>query len=107
MKVVEFLRNDMLGGVAYSIGEIAGFDDVVADKLMNPNRPGGAFAKLHGDGKPKAAGGRIPNAKDWFDQPALNDHVAKLRKAGEWPAEVDKPVVIGAPKIMPMANYTS
>jgi hypothetical protein len=102
MKIVEYIKPDFIGGVCYAAGEICGWPDEVADKLIAKG-----FAVLYGDGKPKAAGGRIPNAKDWFDEPALNDHVAKLKKAGEWPAALDKPVEIGKPKITPLGQYVS
>jgi hypothetical protein len=98
--VVEFVKTDFIGGIAYSIGEIAGWPAHVAERLIKKG-----YAVLYGDGRPKVAGGRIPNAKDWFDEPALNDHVAKLKKAGEWPAHLDAPVVIGQPEITPSTQY--
>jgi hypothetical protein len=60
-KVVEFLRVDTILNCAYGPGDVAGFPDEIADRLMNPNRPGGAYAKLHGDGKPKPFGRKIPD----------------------------------------------
>ena len=57
MKIVEFLKHDL----PYAKGEIAGFPDRVAEKLISKG-----FAKLHGgDGKPKQVGERIPDPLDF------------------------------------------
>jgi hypothetical protein len=61
VKVVEFLRNDIINSCVYAVGDVAGFPDEIVDKLLNPNRPGGAYAKLHNGGKPVQAGHRIPD----------------------------------------------
>jgi hypothetical protein len=100
MKVVEFIKNDMIHSVAYGAGEIAGFEDWVADNLIKRG-----YAVLYGDGKVQPAGGKIPGAKDWLDEPGLADHIAKLKKDGLWPAVLDKRPVLGKPKILPMAQY--
>jgi hypothetical protein len=51
MKIVEFIRNDLINGVVYNVGEVAGWSDEIADRLIARG-----YAKLHGDGKPKAVG---------------------------------------------------
>lgn len=79
MKVVIFTKNDFIAGVSYGAGEICGWRDEVADRLIQRG-----YAKLYGDGKPREVGGRIPNAKDWLDNQGLSDHVAALRKDGKW-----------------------
>ena len=90
MKIVIFTRSDFINGVAYSPGEICGWPDAVADKLVSKG-----FAQLHnGDGKVQLAGGRIPGAKDWLDDPGLNDHKAQLKKDGKWPKVLDEQVVV-------------
>ena len=78
---------------------------LVADRLFAKG-----FAVLHGDGKPKQAGGKIPGARttlDYWDRVDmdLEAHVADLKKNGKWPAHLDKPVEIGAPKIVPSVQY--
>jgi hypothetical protein len=102
MKIVQFVKNDFIRTIAYAEGEIAGFEDWVADRLIEKK-----FAVLYGDGKPKVAGGKIPGAKDWLDEPGLADHIAGLKKAGAWPAQLDKKVEIGQPKITPLGQYVS
>lgn len=52
MKLVRFLKNDL----PYTKGEIAGFPDRVADRLIELR-----FADLHGDGKPQPVGQKIPD----------------------------------------------
>ena len=90
MKIVIFTRSDFINGIAYSPGEIAGWPDHVADRLVSKG-----YAQLYnGDGKVRPAGGRIPNAKDWLDEPGLNDHVTKLKKDGAWPKVLDEQVVV-------------
>ena len=94
MKIVVFTRTDLINGVAYSPGEICGWPDAVADKLIAKD-----FARLYNDGKVQLAGGRIPGAKDWLDDPGLNDHKAQLKKDGKWPSVLDKPVVVSDPEV--------
>jgi hypothetical protein len=43
--------------------------------------------------KQKEAGGKIPGAKDWWDEPQLAEHVAELKRAGKW-APAPPPVVM-------------
>jgi hypothetical protein len=100
LKIVQFVKNDLIKSVVYCEGEIAGFDDWVADNLVRKG-----FAVLYGDGKVRPAGGKIPGAKDWLDDPGLADHVAKLKKDGAWPAEMERHVELGQPKIMPSTQY--
>jgi hypothetical protein len=52
MRVVRFIRNDL----PFLSGEVAGFRDDVAEKLIAKG-----FAVLHGDGKPKQTGARVPD----------------------------------------------
>jgi len=60
MKIVQFLKHDL----PYIKGEIAGFADHVAEKLIARGS-----AQLYGDGKPKPAGARIPDpAKFGYEQ---------------------------------------
>jgi hypothetical protein len=54
-KIVKFTKNDLILGVCYSAGEIAGFEDRIADNLIKRE-----FAELHGDGRPVKVGGRLP-----------------------------------------------
>ena len=105
--VVKFLKPDFLLGIAYCPGEVAGFDAWIGERLIAKG-----YAVLHGDGKPKLAGGRIPGARgygpeDWDrgDMDQVEAHVAELKKTGKWPAHLDKPVEIGAPQILPSAQY--
>jgi hypothetical protein len=97
MKIVVFIRNDLINGTAYSAGEIAGWPDHVADKLIAKG-----FAKLHGDGKQKDIDGKIPGAKDWWDQQQLAEHVAELKRAGKWsPAP---PIIVIDPEVQRAAR---
>lgn len=52
MIIVRFLKNDL----PYTKGEVAGFPDRVASKLIDLG-----FAILEGDGKPKPVGQKIPD----------------------------------------------
>jgi hypothetical protein len=54
MKVVRFIRDDFMSPIRYGEGEIAGFEDAVADRLIARG-----YAVLHGDGKPKKVGQKI------------------------------------------------
>jgi hypothetical protein len=83
MKVLIFLRNDFIGGVAYNAGEICGWPDHVAAKLCQ-DRPGGAYAKLYGNGEVQKIDGKIPGAEDWWSRKRLDEHVAQLKKEGKW-----------------------
>jgi hypothetical protein len=100
MKIVEFRKNDLIGNCVYCVGEIAGWPDDVADRLIAKG-----YAVLYGDGKPQLAGGKIPGAKDWLDKQGLDEHVAKLKKEGMWPAVLDKPVETGKPRIVELGQY--
>jgi hypothetical protein len=51
MKIEKMLKNDL----PYLHGEIVGFSDDVADKLLRTG-----YAELHDGGAPKKAGERIP-----------------------------------------------
>jgi hypothetical protein len=79
MKIVVFLKNDFIGGIAYNAGEICGWPDHIADRLIAKD-----FAKLYGDGKPKVIFGKIPGAEDFWTEPKLAEHVAQLKKEGKW-----------------------
>lgn len=79
MKIVVFTRNDLINGVVYNAGEIVGWDDRVADRLIAKG-----FAKLYGDGKQREVGGKIPGAEDFWTDPKLADHIAQLKKEGKW-----------------------
>jgi hypothetical protein len=77
MKIVQFIRNDSLYGVCYNVGEIAGFEDGIAAALIAKG-----FAVLHGDGKPKKVGERIPDSIEsgnWAGA-ALASHIAALKQ---------------------------
>jgi hypothetical protein len=66
MRIVRFLKNDL----PYLQGEIAGFPDHIASKLIEKG-----FAVLHGDGKPKQTGTRIPDPFGYssgFSDPSKN-----------------------------------
>ena len=83
--VVKFLKPDFLLGIAFSPGEIAGFESWIAMRLIEKK-----YAVLHGDGKPKQAGGKIPGARgygpeDWDrgDMDQVEAHVAELKKNRE------------------------
>jgi hypothetical protein len=77
MKIVEFIKPDLLHNTVYNIGEIAGFDDWIADNLIKRG-----YAKLHGDGKPKAVGHRVPDGMDsgYWAGAAVADHIAALKQ---------------------------
>lgn len=79
MKVVVYTRTDMINGVAYSPGEICGWPDHVADRLVAKG-----FAKLYGDGKVQKIDGKIPGAADFWTNTQLAEHVDKLKKEGKW-----------------------
>jgi hypothetical protein len=55
MKVVRFVKNDLIGGIVYVVNDIAGFEDRVADNLIKRE-----YAVLEGDGRPRPVGGRLP-----------------------------------------------
>jgi hypothetical protein len=77
MKIIEYIKNDMTGGfVAYSIGEIVGWPDDIADRLIQRG-----FAKLHGDGRPKDVGHRIPDGADsgYWAGAAVAERIAALK----------------------------
>jgi hypothetical protein len=66
--------------------------DHIAERLIAKD-----FAKLYGDGKPREVGGRIPGAKDYWDNVQLDEHKAELEKNGKWkPAP---PVVVSDPEV--------
>jgi hypothetical protein len=61
VKVVKFIRNDLIhGSIVYAEGEIAGFDDLIADRLIQRG-----FAVLHLDGRPRPVGGPIPDVNGY------------------------------------------
>jgi hypothetical protein len=75
--VVEFTKNDLIHGIVYNVGEIAGFDDWIAENLLKSR-----FAVLHGDGKPKVVGHRVPDGMDsgyWAGEAAA-DRIAALKQ---------------------------
>lgn len=89
MKIVIFTKNDFISGIAYNAGEIAGWPDHVADRLIAKG-----FATLHGgDGKVQKIDGKIPGAKDWWDNAQLAEHLAALKREGKW-APPAAPVVM-------------
>jgi hypothetical protein len=98
MKIVVFLKNDFIGSIAYNAGEICGWPDHIADRLIAKD-----FAKLYGgDGKPKVIDGKIPGAEDFWTDPKLAEHVAQLKKEGKWtPAP---PVVVMDPEVQRAAR---
>jgi hypothetical protein len=77
MKIVEFTRNDLIGQCVYSVGEIAGWPDEIADRLIARG-----FAKLVGDGKPKPVGHRVPDdiGSGYWAGAAVADHIAALKQ---------------------------
>ena len=77
MKIVEFTRNDLIGNCVYLVGEIAGWPDEIADRLIQRG-----YARLHGDGKPKAVGRRVPDGMDsgYWAGPAVAEHIAALKQ---------------------------
>jgi hypothetical protein len=77
MKVVKFVKNDLLGNCVYNIDEIAGFEDWIADNLIKKG-----YAVLHGDGKPKVVGHRIPDGMDsgYWAGSAVAEHIASLKQ---------------------------
>jgi hypothetical protein len=77
MKIVEFTRNDLIGNCVYCVGEVAGWPDDIADRLIARG-----FAKLHGDGKPKQVGHRVPDGLDsgYWAGSAVADHIASLKQ---------------------------
>jgi hypothetical protein len=76
MKIVEFIRNDLIGNCVYCVGEVAGWPDEVADRLIARG-----FAKLHGDGKPKVVGRKIPDdiGSGYWAGAAVAEHIAQLK----------------------------
>jgi hypothetical protein len=77
MKVVVFTKNDLIGGVVYNIREVAGWPDEIADRLIHRG-----FAKLHGDGKPREVGHRVPDGMGsgyWAGAPVA-EHIAALKQ---------------------------
>jgi hypothetical protein len=78
MKIVEYIQNDMTGGqCVYTVGEIAGWPDEIADRLITRG-----YAKLHGDGKPKSVGHRVPDGMDsgYWAGAAVAEHIAALKQ---------------------------
>jgi hypothetical protein len=77
MKIVEFIKPDLLHNTVYNIGEIAGFEDWIADNLIKRG-----YAVLHGDGKPKAVGRKIPDdiGSGYWAGAAVADHIAALKQ---------------------------
>jgi hypothetical protein len=77
MKIVEFIKNDLIGQCVYCVGEIAGWPDDIADRLIARG-----FAKLHGDGKPKIVGHRIPDdlGSGYWAGAAIAEHIAALKQ---------------------------
>jgi hypothetical protein len=77
MKIVEFIRNDLIGQCVYNIGEVAGWPDDIADRLIARG-----FAKLVGDGKPKVVGRRVPDSMDsgYWAGSAVAEHIAALKQ---------------------------
>jgi hypothetical protein len=79
MKIVVFTKNDFIAGIAYNAGEICGWPDHIADRLIARG-----YARLSGDGKPKVVDGKIPGAEDFWPETKLAEHVDKLKKEGRW-----------------------
>lgn len=63
-KIVEFLKNDLIGSIVFNVGEVAGFDDKTADTLITKG-----FAKLKGDGKSVKVGEKLPPGPGDFGYP--------------------------------------
>lgn len=79
MKIVVYLKPDLIAGVVYNAGEICGWPDHIADKLIEKD-----FAKLWQDGKVKEAGGKVPGSKDFWTTQEHAEHLAALKKEGKW-----------------------
>jgi len=77
MKIVEFTKNDLIGQCAYNVGEVAGFEDWIADNLIKRG-----FAKLVGDGKPKVVGRKIPDdiGSGYWAGAAVAEHINALKQ---------------------------
>jgi hypothetical protein len=77
MKIVEFTKNDLIGNCVYQVGEIAGWPDEIADRLIARG-----YARLHGDGKPKQVGHRVPDdiGSGFWAGAAVADHIAALKQ---------------------------
>lgn len=60
-KIVKFTKNDLIGGVVFNVGDVAGFDEAVAEKLIKRE-----FAVLEGDGRPKKVGEKLPPGRGEF-----------------------------------------
>ena len=77
MKIVEFIKPDLIGNCVYCVGDVAGWPDEIADRLITRG-----YAKLHGDGKPKAVGHRIPDdlGSGYWAGAAVADHIAALKQ---------------------------
>lgn len=61
MKIVKFVKPDLIGGIVYSPGEVAGFEARIADNLIKRE-----YAVLHGDGRPAEVGRKLPLASGDF-----------------------------------------
>jgi hypothetical protein len=77
MKIVQFIKNDLLGNCVYCVGEIAGFEDWIADNLIKRG-----YAVLHGDGKPKVVGRKIPDdiASGYWAGESVAQHINSLKQ---------------------------
>jgi hypothetical protein len=77
IKIIELTRGTMIGLIRYNPGEICGFEPRIADILIKEN-----FAVLHGDGKPRKVGERIPDeigSGNWAGA-AVASHIAALKQ---------------------------
>jgi hypothetical protein len=77
VKIVRFIKNDLINGVVFNVGEVAGWEDWIADNLIKRG-----FAELVGDGKPKQVGHRVPDGMDsgYWAGAAVAEHIASLRQ---------------------------
>jgi hypothetical protein len=84
MKVVVFLKNDLINGQAFNAGDVGGFPDHVVTRLLN--HPAGPFVKLYNSGKvqEELRNTKIPGAMDWWSPQQLAEHVEGLEKSGKW-----------------------
>jgi hypothetical protein len=77
MKIVEFIKNDLIGNCVYCVGEIGGWPDDIADRLIQRG-----YARLYGGGKPKAVGHRVPDGMDsgYWAGSVVAEHIAALKQ---------------------------
>jgi hypothetical protein len=70
-KIVRFTKNDLIGGIVYNTGDIAGFEARIADNLIKRE-----YAVLHGNGHPVEVGKKLPPAFGEFGYEAKGGKAA-------------------------------